>query len=120
MSAFEVGTKLVNMFNAGQMEAIYGELYAPEIVSIEADGTEAKGFDGLNAKNEWWESTFEVHSLAAEGPFPHGEGTFGVIYDMDTTHKPSGARSQMRELGIYEVRDGKIIAERFCYAPEAQ
>ena len=115
MSALQVGTKLVGLFNEAKFEEIYENLYSPEILSVEADGMEAKGFEGLQGKNQWWEENFETHSLKAEGPFPHGEAMFGVIYDMDTTHKPSGQRSQSRELGIYQVKDGKICEERFCY-----
>lgn len=115
MSALEVGNKLVGLFNEGKFDEIYENLYSPEIVSVEADGMEAKGFEGLQGKNQWWEENFETHSMKAEGPFPHGEGMFGVIYEMDTTHKPSGQRSQSRELGIYQVKDGKVCEERFCY-----
>ncbi|MBN8691028.1 MAG: nuclear transport factor 2 family protein [Armatimonadetes bacterium] len=118
MKAIEVGTRLVELFNAGNWEPIYAELYSPEIVSIEADGMESKGMEGINAKNEWWAENFEAHSLKATGPFPHGDNLFAVVYDMDTTHKPSGQRSQMQEVGVYELQDGKIVRERFCYAPE--
>jgi ketosteroid isomerase-like protein len=34
---------------------------------------------------------------------------------MHTTHKPSGQRSKMSELAVYEVKDGKIVKEQFFY-----
>jgi len=34
---------------------------------------------------------------------------------MDTTHKPSGQRSQMSEIAVYQVEDGKIVKEQFFY-----
>jgi len=37
---------------------------------------------------------------------------------MDTTHKPSGQRSQSSELGVYRVQDGKIVKEQFFYDEE--
>ncbi len=118
MKASEVGGRLVDLFNANNFETIYQELYSPEIVSIEADGMESKGFDGIEAKNKWWEENFEAHSMKATGPYPHGDDTFCVVYDMDTTHKPSGKRSQMNEVAVYDLKDGKIVRERFCYGSE--
>ena len=38
-----------------------------------------------------------------------------VIFDMDVTAKQTGQRMQMREIGLYTVRDGKIVEERFFY-----
>jgi ketosteroid isomerase-like protein len=35
---------------------------------------------------------------------------------MDVTNKESGQRVQMREVGIYQVKDGKIVREEFAYA----
>lgn len=34
---------------------------------------------------------------------------------MDTTHRPSGQRSQSSEIAVYEVKDGKIVKEQFFY-----
>ena len=46
MSALQVGTKLVGLFNEAKFEEIYENLYSPEILSVEADGMEPKGFEG--------------------------------------------------------------------------
>jgi len=37
---------------------------------------------------------------------------------MDTTHKPSGQRNKMSEIGVYEVKNGKIVKEQFFYDQE--
>ena len=37
-------------------------------------------------------------------------------YTMDVTIKETGARQNMDEVGVYTVRDGKIVEERFFYA----
>jgi len=34
---------------------------------------------------------------------------------MDTTHRPSGNRSTMSEIAVYEVKEGKIVKEQFFY-----
>lgn len=114
MSAQETGSKLVELFNKSDFETIYGTLYSPEIESIESDGQIAKGFEGIQKKNEWWESTMEVHSGEAVGPFVHGDG-FAVIFRMDVTEKATGNRFQMEEIGVYDLADGKVVRERFFY-----
>jgi SnoaL-like domain len=34
---------------------------------------------------------------------------------MDITAKATGERMAMDEVGIYTVKNGKIVEERFCY-----
>ena len=40
---------------------------------------------------------------------------FIVRFKMDLTFKPSGERMQNDEDGLYTVKDGKIVEERFFY-----
>lgn len=115
MNANEIGTKLVELFKENQHEAIYRDLYSPNIVSTEASGETYSGMEAIQGKNEWWEANFETHSAQAEGPFPHGDGAFGVIFNMDVTDKNANQRFEMRELAIYDVEDGRIVRERFFY-----
>lgn len=95
------------------------KLYAPDAVSVEAtdsgNGREAKGLDAIRGKHEWWEDSFTVHSAEVEGPFLHGDDSFAVIFRIDSTMKATGERSQMAEVGIYTVKDGKITREEFYY-----
>lgn len=92
--------------------------WADDIVSLEPqDGEMARteGREQLQAKHDWWEQNTEVHSSSAEGPFVYGD-QFAVRYDMDVTM--DGQRNHMSEVGLYTVRDGKIVEERFMYAGE--
>lgn len=98
------------------------ELYDPDAVSIEAapmpgtDSPETRGVEGIKGKHEWWNANFETHSGSVDGPYLHGQDRFAVIFEMDTTHKESGERHQMKEVGIYTVNDGgKITREEFFY-----
>lgn len=117
MNAQEVGTKLIELFNKGDFATIYGELYSPEIESIEASGDDrvAKGMEAINAKNEWWENTFEVHSANMEGPYSHGDDEFAVKTTMDVTDKAGGHRFEMQEIGVYRVEGGRVVQEKFYY-----
>jgi len=39
--------------------------------------------------------------------------TIAVQYDIDVTDKESKKRIQMSEVGVYTVKDGKIVREEF-------
>lgn len=40
-------------------------------------------------------------------------------FEYETTFKPTGLRSTMKEMAKYTVADGKIVKEEFFYAPKA-
>mgnify|MGYP001800919341 CR=1 FL=1 len=119
MTTNEVATKLVALFNAGDMEAPYKELYSPNIVSVEQEGnfTKCEGMEEVMKKGQWWQENFEVHSASASQPLI-ADDWFTLTFTMDTTHKPSGMRSEMTEVAVYKVKDGKIVYEEFFYTPE--
>ena len=121
MSAVEVGQKLVALCKAGKgMEAVE-TLYADDIVSIEAQDFEGmparmEGLEAIKGKNQWWYDNHEVHSLVTTGPFVgHSPDHFIVEFEIDVTAKASGERTQMREVGLYTVKDGKVAQEEFLY-----
>ena len=118
METKEIAEKLVEWCNQGDFEKPYQELYSPKIVSIENDGkgenATVEGFEGIQKKGEWWQENFEVHSSTASQPIV-ADNWFSVKFEMDTTHKPSGQRSQMSEIAVYQVEDGKIVKEQFFY-----
>jgi len=82
------------------------------IESIEADGSVFVGEAGLRRKAEWWDGQFEIVRYAVEGPFVGGSG-FSLMFDLDAKHKASGEVTSMKEVGVYTVKDGKIVREEF-------
>jgi len=117
METKEIAEKLVNWCNKGDYTSCYQNLYSPDIVSIEPKGAqmeEVKGMEAVAQKGAWWKETFEVHSSAVGKPIV-ADNWFSVRFDMDTTHRPSGQRSQTSEIAVYEVKDGKIVKEQFFY-----
>lgn len=97
------------------------ELYAPDAVSMEACAMsggprEFAGLEAIKGKHAWWAEAMEVHSASAEGPFLYEPDRFGVIFEADVTDRKTGERTQMKELGVYTVADGKIVREEFFYA----
>jgi ketosteroid isomerase-like protein len=121
MSAREIGQKLVDYCRAGRNLDAINELYAEDVVSVEAmdppeGNRESRGIEAARGKNQWWIENHEVHDASIEGPYPHGEDRFAVTFKYEVTFKPSGQRFSMEEVGVYTVAGGKISREEFFYA----
>jgi ketosteroid isomerase-like protein len=124
MNTTEVGRTLVSLCQQGKnMEAI-DTLFAADAVSEEAmdtpggPGRVIKGRDAIRGKNQWWIDNHEVHRHSVAGPFPNGDD-FAVIFKYDVTAKAgpmAGRRMAMEEVGLYSVKDGKVVRERFFYS----
>jgi ketosteroid isomerase-like protein len=123
-STAAVAQELVSLCRAGRnLDAIH-KLYSPKIVSIEPIGSEEMpaemtGIDAIRQKNEWWFENNEVHKAEANGPFV-GENQFAVQYTFEVTFKPTGQRTEMSEMALYTVKDGKIVREQFFYNAPGQ
>jgi hypothetical protein len=117
MNTEEVGKKLVEFCRKGEWRKALDDLYAKDIVSVEAHAmenmpAEMRGIDQVRGKTDWWEKNMEVHSAKVSGPFV-ARDNFVVQFDVDVTDKGSKKRMQMSEVGIYTVKDGKVSREEF-------
>jgi hypothetical protein len=121
MTTEAVAKRLVELCNAGQGDKAVKELYAEDIVSIEASGTpempaRMQGIAAVEQKGAWWFANNEVHGMAVAGPFiGNRNDQFAVKFDMDITPK-GGARTKMSEIALYTVRNDKIVEEAFLYS----
>ena len=121
-STMEVGQKLVELCRQGKHVQAIEQLYAPDIVSVEATPTPTspqrlEGLAAVKGKNESWLKSHDIHKAEAKGPFPHGD-RFIVYFNFDVTAKDGpmkGKRMQMDETALYTVKDGKIVREEFFY-----
>jgi hypothetical protein len=118
-STAAVAQDLVSLCRAGRNLEAIDKHYSPKIVSIESVGSEEmpaemSGIEAIRQKNEWWFQNNEVHKAEANGPFV-GENQFAVQYTFDVTFKPTGQRTEMSEMALYTVKDGKIVREQFFY-----
>jgi hypothetical protein len=117
MNTEEVAKKLVEFCRKSEWRKALDDLYAKDIVSVEAHAmenmpAEMRGIDQVRGKTDWWEKNMEVHSAKVSGPFV-ARDTFVVQFDIDVTDKGSKKRMQMSEAGIYTVKDGKVSREEF-------
>jgi ketosteroid isomerase-like protein len=84
------------------------------IEPFEGEAATSVGIEAVRAKGEWWYGAHDVHSVEVEGPYMSGD-QFTLRFAMDITVKESGNRTQMDEIGLYTLSDGKISEERFFY-----
>lgn len=117
MTTEEIAKQVVHLTTKQAWREAADTLYAKDIVSVEADSppggsAEMRGLDAIYGKIDWWTKAMEVHDCKVSGPFV-AHDRFVVQYDMDVTDKGSGKRSQMSEVGVYTVKDGKIVREEF-------
>src|SRR5689334_10514210 len=120
MNTEEVAKKVVELTRKQAWHQAVNELYADDIVSVEArtsDGSspETRGIDGIRGKVDWWINEMEVHSFKVSNPFV-AHDHFVIQYDVDVTDKKSKHRMQISEVGYYTVKDGKIVREEFLPA----
>ena len=119
MTTIEIANKLVELCQQGKNTEALNTLFAADAVSVEAMAMpgmqqEVKGLAAIKGKGEWWMANHEVHAAKITGPWPHGD-RFIVGFNYDVTNKPSGKRMQMDEVGLYTVKNGKIVREEFFY-----
>lgn len=117
MTTKEIAERMVFLCRQGQFEGAQKELFDPNVVSTEPYGTatfpkETKGLDGLLEKGRKFTAMIEqVHSLSISDPLTAGDA-FAFAMQLEVTVKGHG-RLTLDELCIYEVKNGKIVSERF-------
>jgi ketosteroid isomerase-like protein len=115
----DIANKLVELCRQGKNMEALDTLFSQDMVSVEAGmppsmEREAKGLAAVKAKNQWWFDNHEIHSKSVSGPWPHDD-RFIVGFQFEVTNKAEGKRMKMDEVGLYHVKDGKIVREEFFY-----
>ena len=117
METREIANKLVHHCREGKNVDFINEFYGDNIISKEPKGSHRELTEGKEAvKNktiEWYSSVQEVHDVEISEPIVAGN-FFSCGMHMDVTYKEYG-RMAMDEICVFEVKDGKIIAEEFFY-----
>jgi hypothetical protein len=117
MTTKEIAQRLVELCNQGQYEAAQKELYADNAISIEPYSTpafekETKGLNAILEKGHKFSSMVEkMHASSVSEPLIGGSSiAFALTMDVTMKGRP---REKMTELCVYDVKDGKIVAEQF-------
>ena len=112
MTTEEVAKKVVELVRKQAWYDALDTLYDQDIVSVEATAPESRGKEAVRGKIDWWVNAMEVHSFKASEPFV-AHDRFVVQYDADVTEKESKQRRQISEVGVYIIKNGKIVREEF-------
>ena len=120
MSLKEIANELVAGCREGREMENLGKLYSNDAVSVEAAdqgmGREAKGLDAIRGKHEWWDNSMDVIESHISDPFPHGDDRFAVHFKIKGREKGKDDVWDMEEIGVYHVKNDKIVREEFFYA----
>jgi ketosteroid isomerase-like protein len=117
MSTQEIAKDLAALCRNGKFAEAGEKYWADDVISVEFGGPEpvSKGKDAVRAKSEWFAASHDIHRLDAGEPYLNGD-QFVIRFTLDMTVKESGQRMTMDEVGLYTVRDGKVVEERFFFA----
>lgn len=123
MSTAELATLFVKMCNEGKNFDVMQQLYADDIVSVEAvqrktGSFETAGKAAVIQKSAEWAGANEIHGGTVDGPYLLGD-RFAVLFDFAITPKSTGHRINVREIAIYTVAGGLITREEFFYGSDA-
>ena len=113
----EVAKRVVELVRKQAWYDALDALYDKDVVSVEAftfDGSspETRGIKGVREKVDEWLEMMEIHSFTANGPFVAND-RFVVQFDAEVTNKKSKERRKLSEVGVYTVKNGKIVREEF-------
>jgi hypothetical protein len=117
MTTKDIAERLVALCRQGNFETAQKELFAADAINLEPYATaafakETKGLDAILEKGRTFGALIEqVHSIYVSDPLVAGS-SFACAMRLDLTIKGHG-RMSLDELCIYEVKDQKIISERF-------
>jgi len=121
MTTQEVADRLVQLCREGKFEQVYQELYSPEALSIEPEGSPfgtAQGLEAFKKKGEQWQAMIsEMHSSEISDPIV-AENFFSCAMKTKVTMKGMSEAVNMDEICVYNVVNGKVVSEQFFYTPQ--
>lgn len=112
MTVAEVANRLIELCLKGAFIQAQEELYHPNIISIDPDGSQTTGAQNMHIKEQRFLNNLEtIHHIGYSEPLIAGS-FFSVILRMEIEIKNIGYK-KFEEVCVYQVRDGKIIFEQF-------
>ena len=121
-----LGRSFVQAMRNRQGFAHVDEFYSENAESVEAvnppgrDVRIAKGKAAIKAKRQNWAKAHEILRLDADGPYVHPPNRFGVRLEAEVINLATGKKTDLREVAILSVQDGKIVREEFFMFPKPE
>lgn len=113
MSLQTIAGQFVELCNQGKNFDVMQTMYAPDIVSVEPGGEETAGKTPVIQKSERFQAQNPISGEKVRGPFFNSPNQFAVHFTFEVTPKATGQRITVEEVGVYTVKDSKIMREQF-------
>lgn len=120
MTTQEIANRLIELVRAGDFKTVYSELYSPDIVSVENDGSKVNGLDGIAKKGEEWNASLESFNGSGIGDAIVSGNYFSLPMWMDVKFKGAPESVKFNEICVYQCKDGKVVKEQFFYDEPGQ
>ena len=121
MTTQEIATRYQEMMNQRKFIEIQDTLYHEDVVCQEPEKAASMGMpvftngrEAVKAKGVARRAMIETsHSYTCSEPIVAGE-FFSVVLKQEVTFKGK-PRITLEEIGVFHVRDGKVVKEQFFY-----
>jgi len=123
MTTQEVATRLVELCRANKHQQAIEELYHPEIISVEPEGSPFGTIQGLAAiaeKGKQYEAMVESFNSSSVSDPIVAENFFSCNMLSNVNMKGVPVPVDMDEICVYTVKEGKIVKEQFFYTVPTQ
>ena len=114
MTTREIAERLVELIQRQQFVQAVEELYANDVSSRENCEPPVQGYDAVLANNRRWIETVKVERFEVPN-FYVDRNTIVIEMDSDFAHAETGEELHSEQVGVYKVRDGKVVSSRFYY-----
>ena len=121
MTTQEAAARYHELASQRKIAEIHDNLYDEQVVSQEPEKAASRGLavlthglEAIKAKGNARRATIEaLHSYSCSEPIVAGE-FFSVVLKQEVTFKGQ-PRIALEEIGVFQVKDGKIVKEQFFY-----
>ncbi len=114
MTTQEIAERLVELIRRQRFVQAVEELYAPNVSSRENCEPPVSGYDAVLENNRRWVETMKVERFEVPSYYIDGD-TIVIEMDSDFIHAETGEEFHSEQVGVYKVRDGKVVSSRFYY-----
>lgn len=116
MDTRQTANRLVGLCRAKKYLQAIDDLYAEDASSREDHGEagDVSGKPAIRGGTEKWLAAFDLPEHRVDAPLFCGE-KFAVRFTGRMVKKDGSAEHQYEEIGIYSVKNGKIVRQEFFY-----
>jgi len=107
MTTRKIAERLVELIRRQRFVEAIEELYAPDVSPV-------RGFDAVLANNRSWVETMKIERFEVPNYYVDGDAIM-IEMDSDFIHAETGEEFHSEQIGVYKVRDGKVVSSRFYY-----